>query len=366
MVRWLEANGYNVSYTTGVDSDRSGAEILEHKVFLSVGHDEYWSAGQRAAVEAARAAGVNLAFFSGNEVFWKTRWENSIDGSGTARRTLVCYKETHANAKIDPSPVWTGTWRDPRFSPPADGNRPENALTGTLFIVNGGSPGSNAPLSVPPAQGTLRFWRNTGVAALAGGGTTATLPSGTVGYEWDTDADNGSRPPGIIHLSSSTISTDALMSDYGSTYGPGVATHHMTLTGTAGCWCSRRDRRWASGLDAAQIRSLGPAPHADIKQATVNLLADMGAQRRRSRPVPPRSAPTRRRRPRRSRFQPAANFSALYLRDHRRYATDSGGGVAGVEVSVDGGVTGSRRPSRAWTSLRSPTAPDADHHEPHR
>lgn len=24
MVRWLEANGYDVSYTTGVDSDRSG------------------------------------------------------------------------------------------------------------------------------------------------------------------------------------------------------------------------------------------------------------------------------------------------------------------------------------------------------
>ena len=104
MVRFLEANGYDVSYFTGVDSDRSGSEILEHKVFLSVGHDEYWSGQQRANVEAARDAGVHLAFFSGNEVFWKTRWENSIDGSGTSHRTLVCYKETHANAKIDPSP----------------------------------------------------------------------------------------------------------------------------------------------------------------------------------------------------------------------------------------------------------------------
>ena len=61
-------------------------------------------AQQRANVEAARDAGVHLAFFSGNEVFWKTRWENSIDGSSTPHRTLVCYKETHANAKIDPSP----------------------------------------------------------------------------------------------------------------------------------------------------------------------------------------------------------------------------------------------------------------------
>ena len=73
-------------------------------MFLSVGHDEYWSGEQRANVEAARDAGVNLAFFSGNEVFWKTRWENSIDGSEHAYRTLVSYKETHANAKIDPQP----------------------------------------------------------------------------------------------------------------------------------------------------------------------------------------------------------------------------------------------------------------------
>ena len=49
---------------------------------------EYWSEEQRANVEAARAAGVNLAFFGGNDAFWKTRWQTSIDGSGTAYRTL--------------------------------------------------------------------------------------------------------------------------------------------------------------------------------------------------------------------------------------------------------------------------------------
>ncbi len=139
MVRWLEANGYDVSYSTGVDTDRrNAAELLEHKVFLSVGHDEYWSGAQRAHVETARDAGLHLAFFSGNEVFWKTRWEASIDGSGTSHRTLVCYKETHADAKTDPSPEWTGTWRDPRpFNPqgPAGSaaTTPENALTGTIF-----------------------------------------------------------------------------------------------------------------------------------------------------------------------------------------------------------------------------------------
>ena len=172
MVRWLERNGYDVSYTSGVDTDRAGAELLEHQVFLSVGHDEYWSADQRANVEAARDAGVNLAFFSGNEVFWKTRWEESIDGSGDDYRTLVCYKETHADEQIDPEgpEAWTGTWRDPRFSPPGDGGRPENELSGNIFMVNAGT----AEITVPAADGALRLWRNTDIAALEPG-ETATL-----------------------------------------------------------------------------------------------------------------------------------------------------------------------------------------------
>ncbi len=127
--------------------------------FLSVGHDEYWSGAQRANVEAARDAGVNLAFFSGNEVFWKTRWEPSIDGTrhavphagllqGDARRTR---RSTRARE-------WTGTWRDPRFSPPADGGRPENALTGTHLH---GQRYRDDAITVPAADGKLRFWRNT-------------------------------------------------------------------------------------------------------------------------------------------------------------------------------------------------------------
>ena len=68
-----------------------------------VGHDEYWSGGAAGGVEAARDAGVDLAFFSGNEVFWKTRWEASIGRvRRTAYRTLVTYKETHFTTPQDP------------------------------------------------------------------------------------------------------------------------------------------------------------------------------------------------------------------------------------------------------------------------
>ncbi len=187
MVRWLERNGYDVSYTSGVDSDRRGPEILEHKVFLSVGHDEYWSGQQRANVELARDSGVNLAFFSANEVFWRTRWEASIDGTNTPYRTLVSYKETHANAKIDPSPEWTGTWRDPRFAPP----NPENSLTGTLFVVNGVESRS---ITVSQPEGQMRFWRNTAAAAL-GWKTSSRCPPGCSATSGTRSRTTRLRPP---------------------------------------------------------------------------------------------------------------------------------------------------------------------------
>src|SRR5205807_1276164 len=82
MIRWLEANGYNVSYSTDVDTDRRGAELREHKVFLSVGHDEYWSGQQRANVEAAVPMTVSAA--DAGFRFWRQTSVAKLTGSTTA------------------------------------------------------------------------------------------------------------------------------------------------------------------------------------------------------------------------------------------------------------------------------------------
>ena len=203
---------------------RAAPSCSSTRAFLSVGHDEYWSGTQRANVEAARNAGVDLAFFSGNEVFWKTRWENN-------HRTLVTYKETHANAKIDPTSTWTGTWRDPRFSPPADGGRPENALTGTIFTVNAGS----AALEVPAADGKLRLWRGTSVAQLLPGGT-ATLDrrhaSATSGTRTSTTA-SGRRAWSACRPRPSPASTSCRTTARTTAPGRPPTTSRCTATRTA-------------------------------------------------------------------------------------------------------------------------------------
>ncbi len=337
MVRWLERNGYDVSYTTEADVDNNGSALLEHKAFLSVGHDEYWSAAQRAHVTAARDAGVNLAFFSGNEIFWKARWENS-------HRTLVCYKETHANAKIDPeSDVWTGTWRDPRFGP-QDGKEPENALSGTIFMVDEGT----TAIEVPAADGKLRLWRNTSIASLAPG-ETATLAANTLGYEWDEDIDNGYRPKGLIRLSSTTAKVPEKLKDFGSTYGPGTATHHITeyraLSGAL--VFSAGTVQWSWGLEGAHDRG-GSTPDDRMRQATVNVLADMGTQPQTLQEGLVAAAETTDTTPPTATIATPANESNLEVGSSVTItgtASDAsgegetGGVVGGVEVSVDGGST---------------------------
>ncbi|HEV3093145.1 MAG TPA: N,N-dimethylformamidase beta subunit family domain-containing protein, partial [Solirubrobacteraceae bacterium] len=351
LIRFLEENGYNVSYTSEAEVARNGSLLKNHKLFVSSGHDEYWSGAQRANVEAAREAGVNLAFFSGNELFWKTRWAASIDGSNTSYRTLVSYKETHFEGPTDPQDpsVWTGAWRDPRASPPADGGRPENALTGQQFTVNSGT----SDITVPSQYSRLRLWRNTAVASLQAGQTLTLSPeTGTLGYEWDEDVDNGFRPAGEFDLSSTTVSGLQAFTDYGSSLnGNATATHHLTLyrAPSGALVFGAGTVQWSWGLDNTNAWEIGitdpshKPPDPNMEQATVNLLADMGAQpgslltglqtaSKSSDTTPPTSTIT----------SPAQGET---LQDGNAVtitgtATDAGGGVvAGVEVSTDGGST---------------------------
>jgi hypothetical protein len=356
MARWLEANGYDVSYLGGVDTDRRGALIKNHKAFLSVGHDEYWSGQQRANVEAARAAGVHLAFFTGNGMVWKTRWESSIDSSAAPYRTLVTYKETHAGQKIDPAgpATWTGTWRDPRFSPPGDGGRPENALTGQIWTVDRGS----TAIRVPATFSNLRFWRNTSVAELATG-QSATLAPQTLGYEWDEDLDNGFRPAGLIPMSLTTVDVPRKIVDFGTAVAPGTATHNLTLYrhSSGALVFGAGTVQWSWGLDTRHDNSPdtgSPSPDPTMQQATINLFADMDAQPATLQagmfpadPSTDTSAPASTiASPVTGESAPAESMVTI-----AGTAVDSGGGVVGVvEVSVDGGATWHRAAGReSWT-----------------
>jgi len=348
LVRWLERNGYDVSYFAGVDTDRRGEQIQDHTVFISAGHDAYWTRTQRDHVEAARDAGVHLAFMSGGVSMWKARYLPSIDLSQTPHRTLVSFRETVAHGKLDPQKeVWTGTWRDPReFNP--EGAQPENALTGTISTVGSFR---NDRLQVPASYGQRRFWRNTDVAGLDAGAI-GVFGRGVLGHEWDQDIDNGVRPAGLIHLSETTVDNVAYVQDWGSIYDSGSATHHMTLhrAPSGALVFSAGSAQYSWGLDdlhtyfttpSGRVRPdpMGAVPA--MQQATVNLLADMDVQPATLQPELMMAEPSQ------DTVGPLAQIDTPrdgavvgQIVTVKGTAVERDGGVvSAVEVSADGGVT---------------------------
>lgn len=124
---WAEESGYEIDCCANLDLEFH-PELLEHyKLVLSIGHDEYWSAGMRDQLEAYIARGGNVAFLSGNSVCWQVRVED--DG-----RALVCYKRVHDQDPVfatDDKTNLTSLWSEPLLQ------RPENLLTGVGFAYGG-------------------------------------------------------------------------------------------------------------------------------------------------------------------------------------------------------------------------------------
>jgi len=126
MARFLERNGYDVTYTTNLDIAREGvATVFPRGAYLSVGHDEYWPGEQRDAVDAARDAGMPVYFFGANAGCWKVRLSDpGLDGNA---RVVTCYKRAPEKDPLAGTPRQTGRFRDDPI------NRSEEQLVGTMY-----------------------------------------------------------------------------------------------------------------------------------------------------------------------------------------------------------------------------------------
>jgi Domain of unknown function (DUF4082)/Malectin domain/Bacterial Ig-like domain len=263
MVYWLEREGFDVAYQSGTDMERSGARVRDHRAYLMPAHDEYYSAAMRTALEQGRDAGVSIFSSGSNQVYWRVRFENS-PSTGAQDRILVCYKTTQSGGP-DPSGIPTTTWRDP-----AGANNPENALLGSLYVGDSGF----APIRVSAAEGSDRIYRNTPLASQAPG-TTTSVGTQLVGWEWDARVANGAEPPGVKTLASSPV-TGELIQNHGRNSIPGSTTVHVVkYTASSGALVFNAGTNfWARGL-ARNDDGLGE-PDLIIQQTTTNVLADMG------------------------------------------------------------------------------------------
>ena len=181
MIRYMESQGYDMSYTTSVDLESNPSLLSNHRVFVNVGHDEYYSDNMRANVQNAITNGVDMAFFSANNFYYRITW--AANGAGTAYRRIHCDKNALAGSS-------TFEWK--LLSP----QRPENEVGGVMLqgVAN------DRPFLVSDA--TNWIYAGTGLHTYSGNGQNNVITSGAnqnalpgiVGYEFDARA---STTPGL-------------------------------------------------------------------------------------------------------------------------------------------------------------------------
>ena len=147
LLRFLEREGYDVTYATDVDVHRDPSLLLDHKMAMTAGHGEYWTREMRDGFEAAREAGVHLAFMGSNTSYWQVRYEDD-------ERTMVGYKKANTDPHPDPE-LRTVRFRDLRLrdrNASCSESSTRTACTTAARIRPATTPSS-------PARSTTRCWR---------------------------------------------------------------------------------------------------------------------------------------------------------------------------------------------------------------
>jgi hypothetical protein len=266
MIRWLESQGYNVTYATDVDIETNPNLLSGRKAFINTGHDEYYSDNMRTNLQGYINGGAHAAFFSANNVYYRIRWAN--DSNGQPDRTVICYKDAS-----DPQSPPTILWRS--LSP----LQPENTLLGVM--QNGTS--NDRPFEVYDSSSWI--YAGTGLVNYVSGtpvtsGSGQNAIAGIVGYEFDERAANASslssfvsyEPAGLQQVAHSNVPAN----DNGGVAAFSDATLYTASSGAI--VFSAGTIQWSWGLDNGYnsgFCSCNPTPgyaNSKSQQITTNIL----------------------------------------------------------------------------------------------
>ncbi|NJR39016.1 MAG: hypothetical protein HC781_09485 [Leptolyngbyaceae cyanobacterium CSU_1_4] len=264
-VRWVESNGFAVDYCTNVDLHAEPNLLNDYTLFLSIGHDEYWSKEMRDRVEAFIAQGGNVAFFGGNICWWQARLEQS-------NRTLVCYRDASQDPVRDRTRT-TVRWRDQPV------NRPEEQMTGVSFAQGAFWSGENGDR--PAVDYRVRFpqhwvFEGTGLEYDAGFGAAENI----IGYETDAAEFREIRGVPVVTGVNGTprnfiVLAFAALKDWGIGLGQaGMAT--MGIYRNKGTVFTSGTVEWARGLQDSD---------SPVSQITRNVLTQLSRDNGRSLPL---------------------------------------------------------------------------------
>ncbi len=269
LLSWLERQGYNVTYATDIDTDLNGQALLQHRLFLAAGHDEYWSSGMRTSIAQARDAGVSLAFFGANDAYWHARLQSSPLG---ADRVVVCYKDAGLDPASGNDPASATTlWQNPPL------NQPSQGLVGAMFsgLVTGPAPLVLSSGAAPFLQGTALHVGSV-LQGLQGAELGAASADGDTGG-FDSVFPNLGTPPALTILASSPVKVQANGDDNPNPNGAALPTATATLyTASSGARVfDAATYWWALGLENMHADASVPAGSSsstDFQRFTSNLL----------------------------------------------------------------------------------------------
>lgn len=148
LVMWIEQQGYDVTYVTNLDVDRSPATLRRGKMTVLSGHDEYWTQRMMDAYLDARDAGVHIANLGANNGYWRVRVEASRDGR--ARRRVICFKYAEGETSSTPTVLFKDT------------NTPMQGLFGVDFMDFFSDTETGPYAEIVPVEDGHWFWEGTG------------------------------------------------------------------------------------------------------------------------------------------------------------------------------------------------------------
>jgi hypothetical protein len=242
-VKLAESMGLPLAYVTGMDIAADPHLLDGASALISLGHDEYWTPGERANVTAARNAGVNLAFLGANAMFRRIRLDSTPLGQS---RLVICYKTSYTQDPlygVDNALV-TSDFREP---PDPD---PESSLIGTIY--------EGYPAVAPYVVVSPRSWVFAGTGVTEG----SSFPN-LVGIEYDRV-----NPAYPVPRPIQVLSHSPLVCNGASSFGDSA---YYTHPGGAGVF-NAGTMRWVEAIYGDQPHGIGGRTPGFVKQVTANVL----------------------------------------------------------------------------------------------
>jgi hypothetical protein len=259
MISMMESLGLDVSYTTDIDVSEQPQLVLQHRAFISLGHDEYFTLAMRQGLTAARDAGVNLVFLGANAAYRHIRLQDSPFGTD---REEVDYKDPYLDPLFgkDNVDVTPWAWRD------APNNAPESELLGEMWQCN--------PVRADMVVTDPSEWLYAGTGLRMG-----SRIAGIVGPEYDHFDPYAPNPGDVTVVARSPVRCDgqpeeADMTYYSAPSGAGVwDTGTIDWVGSVFPYCSAcRDPNAVTRITVNVLAAFGAGPAGQAHPSKANVL----------------------------------------------------------------------------------------------